>query len=143
MIPNFVACLSIVGAWQFAGLLLEGQYMPPPNPNLVVRFEFSEPDMISHLKWYRTDEDGFCERKADYTFKDSFVWQKVTWLNPANERSCSSDPDMQMGKETTTEVVCDGPDQMGLKLDLDGKELIYLLKRVAPDSTPSSENSIP
>ena len=122
--------LTIIGTWQYAGFQFEGKSYPLPNPELVLQFTFVE-DQTVHLKWYRKNEPGFCERKGVYIIKEDLLWQRITWVNPENDVSCAGDPDMQLGRESATRILKVN-DRLGLVFDLDGKELLYLLEKVDP-----------
>lgn len=121
-----LTALSIIGTWQYAGFRYNGDTYPIPNPNLVLKFSF-DTDGKSHLIWYRTNEPGFCEKRGEYQVRGDELWQKTTWVNPKNDRSCSSDPDMQLGRETTTRFqLSEG--ELVFVLNLDGRDFFYLLR---------------
>lgn len=92
---------DIVGAWEFYEIRLDGKNQPPFNPKLHIEFEFLQ-DGTDSLKWWREDESGFCERRGEYSFNGEFLMDLVTWTNPNNRFDCGSDPDMQLGHQTTT-----------------------------------------
>lgn len=131
MILQILSVLSVIGTWQYVGFQYEGNYYPNPNPKLVVIFEFEE-NGISHLKWHRKGENGFCEREAQYKVEGEFLHQKVVWVNPGNHISCSKDPDMQLGSETKTKLLFQG-ERLGLVLSLKGQDFIYLLEEVSSE----------
>ena len=118
---------ELLYTFQYDGFFYDGHRYPNPNPNLILRFTFRT-DGISHLKWFRTDEPGWCERKADYQGRKDTLYQKVIWLNPANRADCSRDPDMQLNKETESRFSVEN-DELHLFFDLNGKEFIYILRR--------------
>jgi hypothetical protein len=128
MISALVSCLTIIGTWQYVGFQYEDRYYPNPNPNLILQFTFND-NLTSRLHWHRTNETGFCERLASYRVEGDFLYQKTTWVNPDNARECYNDPDMQMGKETTTLLQCQDQ-QLGFVMELSGKPFIYLLENV-------------
>ena len=130
MIAQILTCLSVLGAWQYAGLRYDGSFYPNPNPNLILTFSFYD-DQSAHLKWEYLDDHKFCERKGIYDLKDDVLYQKTTWLNPKNHPDCAKDPDMRPGLETYTPVKCE-PGELGFRLQLNGRELIYVLKRNSP-----------
>lgn len=133
---------ALLGTWQYDGFFYDNHRYPNPNPNLILRFTF-EPNGVSRLKWYRKDENGFCERLADYKIHDGdFLNQKVTWINPGNAPDCGKDPDMQMGKESDNRFsIQDG--ELSLHFELNGKEFLYILRRCDPNLTVCPENQIP
>jgi len=128
MSATLLAVLTIVGTWQYAGFRYNGDLYPNPNPNLVLLFTFNA-DGTSHLIWSRKNEAGFCERRGEYRLDADVLWQKTTWLNPANDRSCASDPDMQPGRETRTPILLSA-EELAFILYLDGREFHYLLRPV-------------
>ncbi len=119
--------------WQYDGFFFDGHRYPNPNPTLTLRFTF-QPDGISHLIWFRGDEPGLCERKAEYQIRGDALYQKVIWLNPANRTDCSRDPDMQPNKETESRFSIEN-DELHLFFDLNGKEFIYILRRCGSAGT--------
>jgi hypothetical protein len=123
-----LSVLTIIGTWQYAGFRYDGDTYPKPNPNLILKFTF-DADGKSHLIWYRTNEAGFCEKRGEYQVQGDKLWQKTTWVNPANDRSCSSDPDMHPGRETTTRFLL-SEGELAFVLSLDGRDLFYLLRPV-------------
>lgn len=130
-----LTALTIIGTWQYAGFRYNGDTYPNPNPNLVLKFSF-DAEGNSHLIWYRTNEPGFCERRGEYRVNGDELWQKTTWVNPENDRSCASDPDMQLARETTTRFLLTA-DDLTFVLSLDGCDFFYLLR--AAQSVPASE----
>ncbi|MGE3684321.1 MAG: hypothetical protein AB7G93_21585 [Bdellovibrionales bacterium] len=127
MIPHIISLFTLLGTWQYVGFHYQDHFYPNPNPELVVRFTFKE-DQISHLIWYRKNEPGFCERTAAFSLENDLLLQKIIWVNPENEGHCAQDPDMQLGRESTTQVrLSEG--ELGFVLDINGSELVYLLRR--------------
>ncbi|MFN9068233.1 MAG: hypothetical protein ACK5V3_13455, partial [Bdellovibrionales bacterium] len=68
---------AIVGTWLFTGMLISGEWTPPMNPNLVMKFEFYE-DGVNRLSYFRKDEPGFCDRKALYDYDGEMLYQQVS-----------------------------------------------------------------
>lgn len=132
MIAQILTCMSVLGAWQYAGLRYDGNFYPNPNANLILTFSFYN-DQTAQLIWKYLDDGKTCERKGIYELKDDVLYQKTTWVNPKNHRDCGKDPDMQLGKETVTPVKCE-PGELGFRLELNGRELIYVLKLTPPPS---------
>ncbi|MGE4131133.1 MAG: hypothetical protein AB7F86_05810 [Bdellovibrionales bacterium] len=126
-----VVLAMLLGVWQYDGFFFDGHRYPNPNPEFELTFTFTETE--SRLKWHREDPTQFCERTASYTLENSVLTQTVTWLNPDNESSCSQDPDMQMGRTTSSPIRFAG-EELQLVLSLDGKEFLYILKRPASSS---------
>lgn len=123
------ALANIIGTWQYAGFIYDGQEYPLPNPNLDLRFSFNE-NAVSHLKWLYKDQEGFCERVANYEIRSNeYIFQKIIWVNPQNHVSCSKDTDMQLGRESLTHFRTD-EDRLMLDLELNGKPFVYILKKI-------------
>lgn len=120
--------IRVLGAWRFDGFYYEGHYYPRPNPALLVDFEFHA-DGESKLSWRRENEDGFCERRANYSADGTLLTQHTTWVNPQNAPECGRDPDMQLDRESSTPYTAD-PKELRLFLTMNGQEFIYLLKRM-------------
>lgn len=116
----------VLGRWMYDGYYFEGNRFQNPNPDLVLEFHFRD-DGISRLHWERRGERGFCERLADYELIDGRLHQRVTWVNPANAQNCSSDPDMQNGRDTHVPFERKG-DELWLNIGLSGKDFYYILK---------------
>lgn len=119
---------SLVGTWQYVGFHYEGRDYPNPNPDLTLLFTFNA-DGTSHLYWSRKNESGFCERRGIYRLDGDLLWQKTTWVNPENDRSCAMDSDMQPDRETTTTIRLQ-EDKLAFVLHLDDQEFLYKLERV-------------
>lgn len=116
----------VLGRWLYDGFFYEGHRYPNPNPDLELEFHF-RPDGVSRLYWERADEEGFCERLADYAIEGDLLRQKVTWVNPANASTCASDPDMRPGQQTVVPFEIKG-DELWLNIGLSGKDFFYILK---------------
>ncbi len=103
--------------------------MPPMNPNLRIEFEFSQDEVW--LTYWREDESGHCYRKAEYQilsaldgFDGDWIYQKITWVDPANQFTCSRDVDMRPGYESWTPILRI-ENELRLKLPLGDNNLIY------------------
>ena len=131
---------GLIGTWKFTEYTYEGKTLPAPNPNLDLRFTFNERGE-AYLKWFRTDETGFCQRRADYKVEGDVLWQKVVWLNPANKQNCGDDPDMKIDNETKTKFTTTA-DTVNLDIGLDGKSFIYILHAVSGDASVSGDGTI-
>ncbi len=127
----------IVGSWIYDGFSFEGHRYPNPNPDLVLKFQFT-PDQKARLNWHRLNESGFCEREAEYRVQDQILHQVVTWVNPENNSDCGRDPDMQLGRETQTRFAIEGC-ELHFYFDLNGREFIYILKRESSNQALPSE----
>lgn len=120
---------GVEGTWQYVAYEFEGVTYEVPRPGLELVFQF-HPNGEVNLKWFYDGEDGFCERNAEYeVLKENWLFQKITWVNPANAANCSQDTDMQMGRQTMTHFTR-SEKQLFLELELGGKPLIYILNRV-------------
>jgi hypothetical protein len=119
--------VSILGRWQYDGFSFDNHRYPNPNPDFELTFTFTS-DGKSRLYWARKNEVGFCERVAEFHVAAGHLVQRVTWVNPKNASECSKDLDMQMDRETQTQISI-GEDELSLHFDLDGKPFLYILKR--------------
>lgn len=124
----------IEGTWKYDGFHYDGHRYPNPNPDLTLLFTFYGRSS-SHLIWFRANESGFCERKGIFEIRENEnLYQKVTWVNPANLGECGRDPDMQLHRETTVRFGVT-EHELHLFLDLNGKEFIYILRRCGSPGT--------
>ena len=125
---------DLIGMWKFTSYIYDGQTAPLPNPDLDLRFIFYG-NGFSRLRWSRLNEPGFCERKAVYNVVENVLHQKSIWINPLNDRSCSSDSEMRPDAETFTNFqIKDG--SLYLELALDGKPFIYVFSFLPDESDP-------
>ena len=114
----------ILGKWKFVGYFYAGKFQEPPNPNLVLTFEFFE-NGVDLLHWHRTNEEGLCERKGNYTYDDQKLSDEVVWLNPDNVIECGRDPDMVLGKKLITPLRRKD-DRLYMDLPLSEETLTYV-----------------
>lgn len=119
---------QLIGLWIYSGLIFHGVPIEKPSPELVIYFQFTSQTENS-LFYFRQEQRGFCERKADYTIKGNYLAQTVKSADEENADVCSSDPDMQIGRYSMTrfEIV---NDQLYLYLSLGDDELIYVWSKV-------------
>lgn len=96
--------VTLCGTWQFYAYIYQGQQIAAPNASLYEVLEFQS-NQVVRLYYKHDDEDGFCERKAHYQFDNETFQQKIFWVNPGNQSSCSQDPDMQDQRETVNKAV--------------------------------------
>lgn len=118
---------AILGTWKFVGHIYNGKIIPPMNDRLILTFQFF-PDKTEILKWYRLGEDGFCERKAKYEYDGEHITEQITWLNPKNAYECAKDPDMMLGRKTTSILKRVG-ERLHLELPLGDDVLVYIWER--------------
>lgn len=126
---NLFASDELVGSWKFTEYIYEGATHPIPNPNLDLRFTF---DRKGHslLEWFRTDEEGFCQRLGNYKVtKAHWLVQKTVWVNPANDVACANDLEMHLGYQTRTQFKLVNQ-KLWLKLALNGEDFIYVFTSV-------------
>jgi hypothetical protein len=112
------------GRWQFTGYIYGGEFQPPPNPNLVLTFEFLE-DGTNILKWYRKNEKGFCERKGKYSYDGEKLSEEIVWVNPDNSFECWRDPDMMLGRKQITPIKRE-ENHLKMVLPLADETLLYI-----------------
>ncbi len=132
----------IFGNWKFIGFFYQNQFKAPLNPNLNIIFHF-ESDGTDYLYWNRTGEPGFCERKGHFSISGTNYNDEVLWTNPHNAIDCSQDPDMQVGKKTSTEIeLIDG--KIRLNLGLGDEPFYYIFEPIDtyPNSYAKQKNSI-
>lgn len=132
---------SLLGGWSFFGFYYQGEKLDPINPALRIEFQFSE-DKRSVLRYWRVDEEGFCERHALYDLQasplpgkpedTSTLYQRVVWVHPGNRPDCSQDPDMLFGQESWSPVKITEGDQgeeFQLELPLGEETITFRFKR--------------
>lgn len=129
------------GHWKFIGYIYSGQFQNSPNPNLVLTFDFFE-DGTDILKWYRTNETGFCERKGKYSYDGKKLTDQITWVNPRNSFECWKDPDMVVGKTQVTPLRREG-EVLYLDLTLSDDVLIYVWKKEPSDPGKKKQATTP
>lgn len=95
--------MSLSGLFLFSYLIFRGAEFPKPNPDLNMWFHF-ESSGINTLHYTRVNEKGFCERKAQYNYDGKNLKQKIIWIHPENASWCDSDPDMQLNRESVSQM---------------------------------------
>lgn len=121
----------MIGKWQFIGIIFDDVYQDRPNPNLILTFEFNS-DGTDILHWKRVGEDGFCERHGQWSLENGVLEDEVVWVNPNNNDTCASDPDMQLGKISYTPVwVADG--KLYTEFPFADKVMIYVWDNIDED----------
>ena len=116
----------ILGNWKFIGYIYHDSFNPPLNPDLELIFRYSA-DGTDDLYWDRKGETGFCERHGNFSVAGNTYNDEVTWTNPKNNIDCAQDPDMQVGKKTSTNIqIVKG--QLQLNLGLAGEPFIYVFE---------------
>ncbi len=121
---------ELTGHWLFYKMIYKGELMDPLNPKLVMTFNFQE-GLYNALSFHRTDEEGFCERVALWSFdhQKQRLYQRVTWANPKNRADCSSDPDFQVGHESYSPFKYE-KDQLYLTVPLADENVVLVWKRL-------------
>lgn len=97
------SAVPLQGSWQAIGYYYEGQFIQPPDAQLILTFDFFA-DGTHRLFWRIKTESKFCERKGLWRVDGDQLFIEVTWVNPENGPTCSQDPDMQMGLKTQSTV---------------------------------------
>lgn len=127
-----LACQSLraeilFGEWKYEELIYRGQRIPRPDPNLNLTWTFYS-NGTERLYWDRSEMD-FCERFARFKYNFGILSEKVFALNPDNAFDCQKDPDMQLGRQTQSQLdVSDS--ELHLHVQLGDEEIIYILKKV-------------
>jgi hypothetical protein len=118
---------SLLGIWLFTSVFYHGQLMDPPNPNLKIYYTFQN-EYQNEIYYYRTDETGFCRRWANYETTNSTMIQTIDRVDENNNSSCSSDPDMQLGKTSAVhfEII---NEKLHLYLPLGDEEIQYIFDK--------------
>lgn len=129
---NAFANSSLVGMWKLTSIIYHNRPMPLPNPDLKLYFMFYS-NGESWLRWFRHNEPGFCERRAEYHIFEKWLYQKTIWLNPRNASACASDPEMRMSSETYTEFKIH-KNNLFLNLDLSDEKLVYVFTFLPEES---------
>lgn len=127
------------GKWKFIGYIYEGVFQPPPNPNLILTFEFFE-DGTDVLKWYRINEPGFCERRGRYSFDGEQLTDHIFWVNPKNAFECMRDPDMTPGRTQVTALRRED-NELHMDLPLSEQTLTYVWGK--QESTAEASKKLP
>jgi hypothetical protein len=127
----------LVGTWKYVGFIYADKPFPPLDSKLLLYLKFIENqgERQAELRWSSSDELGACVRRAKYEVRNQeWLYQKVYWVDPQNKSSCSSDPDMRLGSESTTHFriqVENNTERLLLDLELNGEPLVYILEREA------------
>lgn len=122
---------SLVGKWLYYKYIYKNQEFFPPNPDLNMTFDFW-PDGKDFLRWNHIGGDGqrgACEREGVYQWSEGKLTDRITWVNPDNALGCGADPDMQLGRESSTVAEIRNGD-FWLHLSLGNEALIYVWKRL-------------
>ncbi len=131
---------SLEGMWKLSSIIYRQQPMPLPNPDLNLYFKFYG-NGDSWLRWSRKNEEGFCERKAEYIENGRLLYQKTIWLNPRNALSCGNDPEMRPSSETYTEFSIIQK-KLYLNLDLSDEKIIYVFSFLPEESENKGNETI-
>lgn len=92
----------LIGKWQAIGYLYQEHFIQPPDPQLLLTFEFF-PDGTDILYWKNKKEDSFCERYGKWHVKDNLLIDEIVGTNPNNGWDCGGDPDMEIGRINESE----------------------------------------
>ncbi len=123
---------GVEGHWFFYKKIYQNHEMPePPDATLRMHFEFS-PQGESALYWWHEGEGDMCRRKGVYYVEEDQIVDKITWVDPANTRDCSQDPDMQLGRQTRTPFYFYGED-LAIRFHLGEENLDLVWKKIKED----------
>lgn len=117
----------LLGEWKYEELIYRGSRIPRPDPNLNLTWTFYH-NGTERLYWDR-GEISFCERFANFRYELNILHEKVFALNPDNASDCQKDPDMQIGRQTQTQLET-AEKELLLHMPLGDEEIIYVLKKV-------------
>ncbi|MGZ3725911.1 MAG: hypothetical protein ACXWQQ_08920 [Pseudobdellovibrio sp.] len=115
---------SLLGIWLYTSLIYQGHPIDRPDPSLQMYFIFNNANE-NELYYYHTSENGSCRRKASYVLENGKLMQKITFVEESNANFCNDDPDMQLGRESVSELQIDG-DHLYLKLPLGDETITYV-----------------
>jgi len=122
------AGIKLSGEYKLVGHIYKGVEIPLMNPNLNMRLTFFE-NGTDRLYWDRIGEHGFCERFSNYKIENGHISESVYAVNPNNSFECTKDPDMNVGRKTTSKI--DINDQrILLYLQLSDEEFVYIFKEI-------------
>lgn len=125
---------ELLGTWLFTKYKYRGNELPAPNPDLNMYFTFN-PDGTNEIMYYRTGQEGFCQRKAYYNWDGQNIRQKTFWVNEKNSIECANDPDMQPGREASNHLyILD--DQLNLEMPLSDEVITFIWKKTSYHPTP-------
>lgn len=127
---GFVGTSEVIGSWKFTRYIYQGNELPAPNPQLTQVLTFDETG-TSRLYYSRADEAGFCERLAVYSYMPTSqtLLQQVVWVNPNNQRGCSMDPDMILGRKTSNRAWVAG-DSFYLDMPLSDETITFIWDKI-------------
>ncbi len=123
---------SLIGIWIYASLIYNGVPVPRPNPDLTMYLvfqNFSE----NELYYYDRTAGTNCRRTAAYKVDKEVLYQKIIQVDPSNTDSCASDTDMQMSRESFTDVKVDG-NNLYMQIPLGDESITYVWKRITNPS---------
>lgn len=93
----------LIGIWLYTSLIYQGVPYPRPDTNLQMYFIFNT-ETENQLFYYRNSETGHCKRTAHYFFEQNKIYQTVTNVDSTNAPECADDPDMQLGRESISDL---------------------------------------
>ncbi len=115
----------LVGSWIYSEVIYQNIRQPIFNKDLKIIWTFFD-NGSERLYWSR-DDSGFCERFASYKVKENSLLEEVWAINPNNMSECGRDPDMQVGKKTSTPILF-FENEIWLIFNLGEETLTYILK---------------
>ncbi len=116
---------DIEGRWRFREMIYRGERLPLQNPDLNLSWTFFK-NGTDRLYWDRGTPE-YCERFAQVSIEDNKIVEEVFALSPGNADDCSQDPDMQVGKKSSTQFKLVGK-ELQLTFPLGEETLTYVLK---------------
>jgi hypothetical protein len=120
---------SLIGIWLYSSLIYQGHPTPRPDDSLKMYYSF-ENNNTNEIFYYRSNEEGFCKRKATYEVKNDEILQTVVSVDENNANFCAQDRDMQIGQVSTVKYsIVDN--QLLLELPLGEETLTYVWDRTA------------
>lgn len=118
---------TLLGIWLYTSLINQGHPVPRPDPSLVMYFNFLN-DHSNEIIYYRTGEQGFCRRLAEYHVEINEIVQTVISSDENNADFCGQDTDMQVGSYSRVKYEIEGP-ILRLYLPMGEDEIVYVWQR--------------
>lgn len=119
---------ELYGKWNFFGFIYNQQQMAPINPKLKIQMIFHSPK-TAVLRYWRENEDGFCERHALFEIlPNNVIYQRVSWVHPDNRSDCAQDPDMVFDSQSWTPIAFVNQ-ELRLFLPLGDESLVFRFQK--------------
>lgn len=118
---------QLIGIWLYTSLIYQGHPMPPLDETLQMYFIFNN-ENENQLFYHHTNREGQCRRTAKYSYSENKMYQKIVDVDTGNASECAEDPDMQLGRESISDLKVTG-NCMYLELPLGDETLTYVWQK--------------